>query len=480
MAANAETDIKPTVLVVDDEQASLNALKRTLRNDFTVELAQNGKSAVDILHEKKVSIILADQRMPEMTGVELFRESLEIQPQAIRILITGYTDIEAIIEAINTGEVYFYITKPWEPDELRLILKRAAERYYLQQENQRLMEELQQANEKLSRENIILKQEAGKTGDIANIIGQSRKMKEVFNLIYKVAGTDLTVLILGETGTGKELVARAIHYNSSRRDKLFVAQNCGALPDTLLESELFGHTKGAFTGATSNKKGLFELADGGTVLLDEIADTSGAFQQRLLRVIQEQEIRPLGADSHIKVDVRIISASNKDLTAMVDRGEFREDLYFRLNVFPIQLPPLRERPEDIPLLIEHFMEKYQKKLGKKISGVDKQAMQRLTTADYPGNVRQLENEIQRAITLAPPDGVITSDLLSENLQTESNLLSRILPQSGSLKDLTESLEKLVISEKLKEHKGNITHTAKDLGLSRLGLQKKIQRYHLKK
>jgi two-component system response regulator HupR/HoxA len=479
MTSETVNKSKFSILVVDDEKASLNAIKRVLRHEFEIELALNAKAAIDILNQKKISIILADQRMPEMSGVELFQESLKIQPDAVRILITGYTDIEAIIKAINIGEVYFYINKPWEPDELRFIMKRAAERYNLLLENKRLLEELKIANKKLEQENIILRQEVEKTGEFGNIIGNSKKMKEVFNLVRKVTQTDLTVLILGETGTGKELIARAIHFNSPRKHRLFMVQNCGALPDTLLESELFGHVKGAFTGATTSKKGLFELADGGTIFLDEISDTSTAFQQRLLRVLQEQEIRPLGGEKNIKVDVRIISATNKDLRGMVNEGKFREDLFFRINVFPIYIPPLRERREDIPLLIDHFIQKYQKKLQKNISHFESHALQILTSAEYPGNIRELENEIQRAITLASAGSIVTSDLLSDSLKSRPAILESLLNQSGNLKELTESLEKTVIMEKLKEHNGNITHTARALGLSRLGLQKKIQRYQLK-
>jgi len=445
-----------------------------------VILALNGQAALEVLKNEEIAVILADQRMPGLSGVELFQKALTIQPEAVRILITGYMDIEAIIQAINDGQVFYYINKPWEPDDLRLIIKRASEQYALVKQNRRLLRELQQANLILQQENIILHQEAEKEYVFEHIIGQSKAMQEVFKLVRKVIPTDITVLLTGETGTGKELIARAIHYNGPRKEKLFVSQNCAALPDTLLESELFGHTKGAFTGASQDKKGLFELADGGTILLDEIADTSAAFQQRLLRVLQEGEFRPLGSEKSITVNVRVISATNKDLKQSVERGNFREDLFYRLSVFPIRIPPLRERREDIPMLVDHFIQKYQKKLSKSIKGIDKQAVQFLTSATFNGNVRELENEIQRALALAEPGTLITTELLSESLKMESPDFSTLLDPGKSLKEVTESLEQMVIKEKLAEKDWNITHTAKALGLSRVGLQKKILRYNLKK
>ncbi len=469
---------KPKVLAVDDEQPSLNAIYRTLRREFEVIQSLSGRAALEVLKSQEVEVILADQRMPEMTGVEFFRRALEIQPEAVRILITGYTDIEATIQAINEGQIYYYINKPWEPEELRLIVRRAAERYRLGKENRRLIEELQEANRRLEEENIILHREAEKHYEFENIIGKSEAMQEVFRLMRKVIPTDTTVLITGETGTGKELIARAIHYNGPRRHKLFVTQNCAALPDTLLESELFGHTRGAFTGAVTDKKGLFEIADGGTIFLDEIGDTSPAFQQRLLRVLQEGEIRPLGADKTIRVNVRVISATNRDLYSLVRAGKFREDLYYRLNVFQIHVPPLRERREDIPLLAEHFLKKYRRKLKKNIPGIDREAMKVLMTAPFPGNVRELENEIERAVTLADAGKPLTADLFSFRIQPGS-AASPVVSLEGSLKEIVENLERRLILEKLQEFGGNITHTARALGLSRVGLQKKLKRYDIR-
>jgi two-component system response regulator HupR/HoxA len=468
---------RPKILVVDDEQSSLNAINRVLRNDFEVLLSLNGFSALELLRQHTVDVILADQRMPEMSGVSLFEKAMEIQPDATRVMITGYTDIDAIIEAINRGKVFYYISKPWEPEELRLVIQRAAEQTALRRENQRLLEELSAANQRLLAENTLLQQAAKRQYHFGNIIGQSPAMKTVFRLMEKVIPTDTTVLILGETGTGKELIARAIHYNGPRKDRLFVAQNCGAMPDNLLESELFGHVKGAFTGATTDKKGLFEIADGGTIFLDEISDTSPAMQQRLLRVLQEGEIHPVGSEKTIKVNVRVISAANRDLQEAIEAGTFRKDLYYRLNVFPIRIPPLRERREDIPLLANHFLLKYGKKIGKENLRISEAAMAKLLSEEYPGNVRQLENMIERAVTLVDDHGVITPELLSSQINIDPIVIGNT-PDQPTLKEITENIEAYLIREALKVHHGNITKTAEALGLSRLGLHKKMQRYHI--
>lgn len=467
------------ILAVDDEQSSLNAIYRTLRREYDVILSLNGQSALEVLKNQKIAVILGDQRMPEMTGVEFFKKSLNIQPDATRILITGYSDIEAIIQAINEGQVFYYINKPWEPDDLRIIIRRAAEQYQLIHENQRLLKELEAANQRLKAENVFLHQEVEKQYVFDNIIGQSDAIKNVFKLMRKVIPTDTTVLIIGETGTGKELIAKAIHYNSPRKEKPFLAQNCAALPDTLLESELFGHTKGAFTGAVTDKKGLFELANKGTLFLDEINDTSPAMQQRLLRVLQEGEILPLGSEKTLNVDVRITSATNVELTNSIQQGKFREDLYYRLNVFPIRVPPLRERKEDIPLLAEYFIEKYSLKIGKKILGVSNDALSYLVQLDFPGNVRELENLIERSITLSENDSQITLEHLSIESAPKINISLLTNDNfSGSLKEMTESFEKNHIIEILKKSRGNISKSARILGLSRLGLHKKMQRYKI--
>jgi two-component system response regulator HupR/HoxA len=467
------------VLAIDDEQSSLNAIYRTLRREFDVILSLNGQSGIEVLKTQEIAVILGDQRMPQMTGVEFFKKSMAYQPNSVRILVTGYTDIEATIQAINDGQIFYYINKPWEPEDLRIIVRRAVTQYLLVKENQRLLKELEAANQRLKTENVILHKEMEKQFAFENIIGQSPALKKVFDLMRKVIPTETTVLIIGETGTGKELIAKAIHYNGTRNKNLFLAQNCAALPDTLLESELFGHQKGAFTGASSDKKGLFELADKGTIFLDEIGDTSPALQQRLLRVLQEGEIFPLGSEKMKKVDVRIIAASNQDLEAIIHSGKFREDLYYRLNVFPIRVPPLRERREDIPLLAKYFLEKYSRKTGKQISGISIETISLLMNMDFPGNIRELENLIERSVTLAEEGGILIPDLMGLDL---SILNKTPFPfsqdHSGTLKEKTEAVEKFYIDQTLTKFKGNISKTARDLGLSRLGLHKKLQRYQI--
>jgi len=472
---------KPKVLVVDDEQAVLNALFRTLRKDFDVLLCLNGEAGRELLREQEISAILADQRMPSMTGVEFFQHALKIQPDIVKVLITGYTDIEAIIDAVNDGQIFYYIQKPWEPDDLLMVMRRAVERYQLVKENRRLLRELEIANQRLKGENIVLRQEVEKHYTFDNIIGTSRALEQVFDLMKKIIPTETMVLLEGETGTGKELVARAIHHNGPRQEKTFVTQNCAALPDTLLESSLFGYKKGAFTDAASDKKGLFELADGGTIFLDEIGDMSPAMQQRMLRVLQEGEIRPLGSDKTVKVDVRVISATNKDLNRAVREGLFREDLFYRLNVFPIRIPPLRERREDIPLLTEYFVRKFALKNGKVITGIDKTVLEELIGANFPGNVRELENVLERAVILAEDNSSISSELLQIEGErglgiADTEFLSANANTAGSLKEITETVEKQYIIQALQKFKGNISKAAESLGLSRLGLYKKIERF----
>ena len=468
---------KEKILVVDDQVEILNALERQLKDDYKVYTSSNGEEGLGLLKMNVFAVVLADQRMPGMTGVEFLAKSLPIQPDIIRILITAYADIQASIDAVNKGQIYYYISKPWEPEELRLIVQRAVEHYDLQRKNKQLTEELQKANKQLQRENIYLRQNIQEGYDFKGIIGHSPKMLDVFKLTSKVINTPTTVLLLGETGTGKELLAKAIHFNSDRSTQNFIAQNCGALPDSLLESELFGHVRGAFTGAISDRKGIFELADKGTVFLDEVADTSPALQLRLLRILQEGEFKPVGGTKTITVDVRIIAATNKNLEKEVASGRFREDLYYRLNVFPIQLPPLRERREDIPDLVDHFIRKYVKKIKKNVTGIDPDVLKLLVKAAYPGNIRELENEIERFLTLADENSSITIELLSPRFHSVV-YNEKSLSSGDSLKDQVEELEKNLIIQTLQETKGNILRAAEKLKLSRPGLHKKLTRYKI--
>jgi Nif-specific regulatory protein len=342
-------------------------------------------------------------------------------------------------------------------------------------ENARLVQRLKLAEEKLRGEVKYLKGREEKRR-FADIIGESTAMNAIFRQLEKVIDTRATVCIEGETGTGKEMVASAIHYQGRRKDKLFVAQNCAAVPENLLESELFGHKKGAFTGADHDKKGLFEVADGGTLFLDEIGEMSLNLQAKLLRVLQEGEIRPVGATASKPIDVRIICATNRALEKEVERGAFRQDLYYRLRVFPIHLPPLRERREDIPLLAEHFLRKYTNEMNKPVAGVTPEAMDQLTTYSWPGNIRELENEVQRLVIQCEPEGFITPDLLAPAVRKVEGLLGRVAPKKGTLKDMMEDVERWLLTEALREHGGNKTKTAETLGITREGLHKKLAKY----
>ena len=470
---------KPRILVVDDEQSSLNAIHRTLRRTFSVTMALTGQAALAALQKESFSVILADQRMPNMSGVELFQKSIAIQPDAVRVLITGYTDVDAIIQAVNDGQIFYYLHKPWEPEELGLIMNRAFEQYRLKQENQRLILELEQKNQRLSTENNLLQENLASQFQFDQIIGESPEMKGVFKLMRKIVALPVTVLLKGETGTGKEVIARAIHFNSDRNQKPFIAQNCGALPDTLLESQLFGHVKGAFTGASADKKGIFELAHEGTVFLDEIADTSPAMQQRLLRVLQEGEINPVGSEETRIVDVRVIAAANRSLEEEIEEGRFRRDLFFRLNVFPISIPPLRDRKSDIPLLAQFFLDKYARRMGRTGLSLSAESEHLLMHHHYSGNVRELENLIQRAVVLADDEEIISPDFFTiEGNITPAVSNSNILKEGVTLKQRVEELEIQCIQQSLENSGGNISRSAEELGLSRLGLHKKLQRYEI--
>jgi len=468
---------KNSLLIVDDQKEILNSLKRIFQREYDVYTAMNGKAALEILKEQSVAVILSDQRMPEMDGVTFLKETLKIQPEAIRVMITGYADIEASIKAVNDAKIYQYVSKPFEPDDLKLIVKNAVDKYSLTIENIELQKRLVKQNVILEKENKELKSQVSDQLDLGNFIGHSPEMQKIFKLVKKVMNTPTTVLLLGETGTGKEMLARMIHFNSNRKDNLFIAQNCGAIPDTLLQSELFGHVKGAFTGAINDKKGLFEQADKGTVFLDEIGDTSQALQVGLLRVLQEGELKPLGASQTIKVDVRIIAATNKDLQKRVQDGEFREDLFYRLNVFPLSIPPLEERREDIPELIDFFVKKYARRISKDINGVSQNVIRNLREASFPGNVRELENEIERMVTMADNGTMIDTDLLSERFSTRNTIVEETFNYT-KLKPAIDHLERKFIVSALNDTHGNILKSAKILGISRVGLHKMLKRHDI--
>lgn len=464
------------ILIVDDQQEILNSMRRVFQREYNVFTAINGTEGIKILNRNSITVILSDQRMPEMDGVTFLKKAFEIQPQAIRIMVTGYADIEASINAVNDAQIYQYISKPFEPDELKLVVRGAVERYNLAFQNKQMQQELIKYNAVLKKENIELKSQFSQQLDLGNFIGHGPAIQKIFKLVKKVMNTPTSVLLLGETGTGKEMLAKMIHFNSNRKDKMFVVQNCGAIPDTLLQSELFGHIKGSFTGAISDKKGLFEQADMGTIFLDEIGDTSQALQIGLLRALQEGEIKPVGSTKTIKVDVRVIAATNRDLLKDVQGGRFREDLYYRLNVFPINIPPLRERKEDIPELVHFFIKKFSLRISKKVKGIDELVLQNLTNSAFPGNVRELENEIERMITLADEGTLIGTEELSERFKNNNNFQTPL--NFIQLKPAIEDLEMSLISRALKKTKGNILKSAEILGVSRVGLHKMLKRHQI--
>ena len=468
------------ILIVDDEPAILESLELTLGSDYRVHTAESGEDGLAILEREDIALIISDQVLPSMSGVEFLEKAIEAEPQAIRMMLTGYADIGSMSRAINEGRIYRFITKPWEPEEVRLNVRRALEAYELATENTHLAAALADANERLRAENVYLRREVERRYGFDKIIATSRAMDRVFDVMEKVSETDATVLIVGETGTGKDLVARAIHYSGRRKDGRFVTQNCGALPDTLLESELFGHVRGAFTGAHADKQGLFEVADHGTIFLDEVAEMHPGMQVRLLRVLQDGEIRPLGSSNTRTVDVRVIGATNGDLRKDVEEGRFREDLYYRLLVVEIDLPPLRERKTDIPLLAHHFLDIANGKMGRKIQGFTNAAIDRLAAHEWSGNVRELENEIERTVALAGNASAVSVDMLSEHIRGATPAMN-VPPEAFSgdivLSEAVDALKRDMILSALAET-GSKTRAAERLGIPRQSLQKMMKRLAL--
>jgi len=471
------------VLVVDDEVRSLEALARTLEDEFTVFTAASAEDALAILRRELVTIILCDQRMSGMSGVEFLKRVRADCPDPIRIVISGYTDAEDIIAGVNEAGIWQYLLKPWHPEQLLLTLRGAADVYRLQQEHQRLSLELREAPPVLKQRVEAKRTEARRRFAADAIVrAPDSPLNRVCALAERIAPHDLSVLIAGESGTGKELVARAIHYASSRADRPFVVENCGALPDELLESELFGHKRGAFTGAYEDRIGLFQQADGGTIFLDEIGETSPAFQVKLLRALQEGEIRPVGSPRTLSVDVRVIAATNRELEADVQAGRFREDLYYRVAAVTLTLPPLRERVMDIEPLARAILERGRRQLGARMEGITPEAMACLEKYRWPGNARELQNEILRMLALA--DGPwLGVELLSPRVLQSVNedappKLAVLSGLDGSLKERIEQLEARILKETLTRHRWNKTRAAQELGLSRVGLRSKLARYQL--
>ncbi len=477
------------ILIVDDEQDNLDAFRFNFRKTFDILTATSGPEALAILAEKDVAVIVTDQRMPKMTGVELLREVRAKTPETVGIILTAFTDVDVLIEAINLGQVYRYITKPWDAKEVRGVLQYALERYHLQAENKRLAAQL-------SEYTGYLNQQLHGEFDFGNIIGESAALNEVLTKIEQVAPTSSTVLLRGETGTGKELVAHAIHINSPREEKPFVRVNCAALAPGILESELFGHEKGSFTGAMERRRGRFELADGGTLFLDEVGDLPMEVQIKLLRTLQERELERVGGNETIKVDVRVVSATNRNLEKMIEEGEFREDLYYRLNVFPINLPPLRDRLDDLPVLANHFAAKFARQMGTPPQGLAPDGMAKLREYNWPGNVRELENIIERAMILARGAPLAATHLdFGRRAATHSNTTSGAVPivvpasssapvaqaQAEDGKSLAERLlesERKEIVAAVEKSRGNIASAARTLGINRSTLYYRLRKHGL--
>jgi two-component system response regulator HupR/HoxA len=478
----------PAILVIDDEVRSQEALRRTLEEDFEVFCASSAAEGMEILEKEQctvaIRVVLCDQRMPGTSGVEFLKEVRLRWPDVVRIILSGHTDAEDIISGVNEAGIWQYLLKPWQPEQLLLTLQRAAEVWRLQLENQRLSLDLRTAEPVLKKKVESKFEKARHTLGLSGLIrGSGSPMNRICELIERIAPYDLSVMVTGESGTGKEMVARAIHYESRRANKPFITENCAALPDTLLESELFGYKRGAFTGAVEDRVGLFQQADGGTLFLDEIGETSPAFQAKLLRVLQEGEFRPLGSNRTVVVDVRVIAATNRDLEADVRSGRFREDLYYRLATIPLHVPPLRERTMDLPLLARRLLETASRVLGKPAEGFTNEALACIAAYRWPGNVRELQNEILRMVALADSK-VLGADLLSPRVlrtpvgETDSADLDWFSNISGSLKERMDQLELQVVKESMIRHRWNKSRAARELGLSRVGLRGKLQRYGL--
>ena len=443
------------LIIVDDERIVRESLKHWFEEEgYIIDTAENGNEALQKFSVNKYDLALLDMKMPGMTGLELLKKIREIDENCVSILITAFASVPTAIQALKDG-AYDYVTKPIDPDELNNIVKNALESVKLKTENKKLK---------------------GRLEDISvpeNLVGESPQMKKITELILTVSDSDSTVLIRGESGTGKELVAKAIHMNSKRKYFPIITVNCGALSESLLESELFGHEKGAFTGAHFRRKGKFEIANGGTIFLDEIGSISQKTQVDLLRVIETKKFNRVGGNDLVESDFRLITATNEPLEKMIEEGKFRKDLYYRLNVITITLPPLRERKDDIVLLANHFIKKYSEMMNKNITGLSEGAMDFLLKYDFPGNVRELENTIERAIVTGKENLIQLDDL---SLESNGNLYGFEDDAEGSLEDV----EKKYIIKVLGENKWNISKCAEILGVERVTLYNKINKYGLRK
>ena len=452
------------VLIIDDEEIVRTSCRRILEPEgYTVTAVASGSKGLEILSRHPVDLVLTDLKMPDMDGVEVLIRIKEDWPDTDVVIMTGYGTVKSAVRAMKSG-VFDYIEKPFSPEDLSALVARALGRKDLPSEETGHRELLPSHYE------------------LDNIVGVSPAMQKVFQLIANVANTGSTVLITGESGTGKELAAKAIHFNSPRKDMPFITVDCVSIPDTLIESELFGHARGAFTGAVEKKKGLLETASGGTIFFDEIGNIGTSTQAKLLRVLQEREFRPLGEKRTIHADIRFIAATNKDLAAMIKEGTFREDLFYRLDIFPIQIPPLRERKEDIPHLAQHFLRKYNAELNRGVTHISAEAMRLLVLYPWPGNVRQLENTIQRAVIICQGKTLKPEHLTSLDLPPEETAPRTVEELKEKKKDLrlksVENIERAFIMEALKRNDWNISRASSDVGMQRTNFHTLMKKYNI--
>ena len=454
-----KTDSKPSILIVDDDKNTRDGLERALRSDHAITLAESGERALEILATRSFDVLLADVRMPGIDGLTLLKRAMSRQENLVCILLTAYGNVETAVEAMKSG-AYDFLMKPVNLDHLELLLKRAMR------------------SREVESENTALRRQLDDKFGLENIVGTSRPMQTLFDTIRQAAPTEATVLIQGESGTGKELVAHAIHRLSNRSRGPLIPVHCAALSSTLLESELFGHEKGAFTGAAARRRGRFELADGGTLFLDEISEIEPPVQVKLLRVLEERNFERVGGDTTVEVDIRLIAATNKDLRALVAEGKFREDLFFRLDVVDVSIPPLRERSEDIPLLCSRFIDEFSLKNQKRIEGITPEALNMLSAYAWPGNVRELRNTIEKMVVLGRGSRLSSRDIPS-NVRIAVRGDDRATPSADANASAGDSLataEKALIFAALERHGNNRTKAAQELGISRRTLHRKLREY----